>query len=511
MPFFPDKPAPKPIDPNTIENKPPEIKQKPDIPEVDKTEEAKPKEETSPQEKAAEKPLDSEEAQESRVLNRNQDSANQAIKKEEQGSKYESSKKFPMAEKPAQDFGHKVNLNPEVAKLVRQAAEQARDAAIRQGEVRELPKNVKLAMERFPNMPPQEVYRNVLARHFTGAMRNSSLYQKLEQKLTQEQVAKQMTSNRDVSEPLKKGELLQLFRMRHQEEKQDIRNILRYELAKAKKMAKERVQAIRYQSDSRGESKSGRLSRLESIKADYSKQQLAQKLSQASSESKFEQILQRVLTGGKNVPGLPEGTVARYLAKSDWEAFIKKVCELNSAEIETKGEFAKLIEAIFRGLFQKASTGEMVLVSDLSFTEEGEVAENKFSQLKIDNKELLKMLESLKPGDPIHQEILTLLGEKFEFIKLMNILQIVNLTAAQKEELLKQLKNQTSDGHKKLEAALLQMRQDNEKGKQPFVYAGYQHDIKERYIGKPKFFMYMIYGISAITIIMILYMIFRYV
>lgn len=513
MTHFFTTPPPKPIDPKAHEKKPAQQPKKPDVPDTKKTESQDHKTESHAEGKQAGEAANAEKIQgEENAARMSGDAAQRA---EDQKSLYKPETKSENFENPAQQFGHKINVNSELAKLMTNAVKEAADHAEASHFKDKLPEQMA---RKLAEPPSAEAYQKVAQNYFKGPLQGSILQQKIFQKAMMLAQQSATTTNqpvstliRDSTEPFKRGEILQLFQMRHQNEKKDVQAILRYELAKIKAMNQQRVQAIRYQTDSQhGGERAGQAAKLEGKNADFAKQQLANKLNFSSTESIFEQVLQKVLAGGKNVPSLPDGVKARYLAKSDWNAFYKNVTQLSSSEVGLSGKLSQLIEGIFRGTFLKTSTGQMTLVSDLSLSLDGEVAENKFAQLTLTDPKLVSMLKNLKPGDVIMQDLMKKLGEEFNFTKLVHLADVILLTEKQQKEILRELKrNKMSESERKLELALKEQRKAKETDDTNFVYAGNLYDKKERYPDRPRLFMWILYGIIGVTAMMVLYMIYR--
>jgi hypothetical protein len=507
MSFFPSKPAPPKL-PEIDKPEKPVIK---DIPKVsESTTGDKPKQEAPKKQDAAAKKQDSQKSGGNREAEGGvrQNTSQTSSKRAGQQSGYERGQNFQQAEIPT-EIGHKINMNQQVAK--QRGGQQSGDARksgpeLNQANLAKLQKAMQL-----PKPPSPKSYQMLLKQPaFRSVLKDTPVHQKLQQRaVTQQQVAKQTQANRDMGEVLKKGEFAQLFRMRNNGEKREMRDIVKYELAKLKKqMAKQRVQSVNYKTDSSKQRSTNQATRGHTSKTHLTKQQLAATLNTA--ESKFEQMLQKFLSGERSVASLAEGVRAKYATKSNWNQFFKSVTNLKSAEIADQGELSKLIDAVFRGLFQKEGDGKLMLVSDLSFTEEGMVAERKYSQIAIKDSKLGDLLKSMLPGDVINPETLKMLGSEFDFLKLANLAQIAALTEAEKLLFMKQLKQRHSPAsHKKLEEALKENRSNQQKGKKPFEYAGHMHDAKERYPGKPKFFMYLLYAVTGITAALCLYLVIK--
>ncbi|MBU0504797.1 MAG: hypothetical protein ABII18_04130 [bacterium] len=425
-------------------------------------------------------------------------------------------------EKKPEQFGHKPNLSPEIAKQREQESAQQRrlpdtyKPEKTQEYVQQLIKQGKINPETLP-----KDIRKVLTEKFfrTGHLNGSPLHQKLQEQAGLREMVRQ-TAQQNAEKPMTKGELLQFARLRNQaENKKQIRNILRYELAKAKqqKMAQQ-VQSIKQQTQDSSKQNSQQTRRSQMSQIEMARQQFSQKISQSASQSKFEKVLQQVLAGSKKaVPSLPDGVAAKFLPKNsaEWNVFFKNMANMNSGEVSSKGKLASMIQALYRGLFQKGQGGQQFLVADFAMSEGGEVFENKFSQLLLNDPKLLEMFKQLNPGDVIPHEIMQKLGSEFEFIKLMNLLQIAALSEEQKAEILKAYRQQQSpEAQKKLEMALLGFRKGKDKkeqeAKDAVVYPGYGSDKKERVKGNTKMFIYMFWAVSGITLALISYILIRH-
>ena len=400
-------------------------------------------------------------------------------------------------------LGHKINVNPETA---RQAQRGGKDSPTAQKGPRAEGQRASVRQQGqekpLPQRPSGRDYRSVLSEKpfRSGVMRHTSLHQKLQQQAIKQQAAQQ-SGQRFADKALEKGEVLSFFRMRHQaKEKERFKNVLRYELAKAKKEKKaKQIQSIRQHADSKHRQRTlGQMNRSEMTRADLLKQQMAHKLTKSATQSKFEKVCARFATK----------------TNAEWNQFFKNAAGLNSAGVKSQGKLTGLIEALFRGLFKKGDKGQQMLVADFAMNEGGEVAENKFSQLLMNDKALLEMFNKLKPGDIIPPELLQKLGAEFEFIKLANLLQMAALTQAQKNEILKTYRQQHSpESQKRLEQALVGSREEEARSggsKDPFVYPGHIFDEKEQHKGHTKLFIYMFYGIIGFTAAMTIFVLLRY-
>lgn len=366
----------------------------------------------------------------------------------------------------------------------------------------------------LPKQPTPEMYKAVAReRIFRGPLKDSPLHQQLLQRAIQRQVAGQQRGGEPVK-PLEKGALLQMFRLRHKaEQKKNLLSVLKFELAKAKE-ARQKVQSIRYQTQSREQQKVVQQSqRAQLARMNTAKAQLAQKL-QTGVKSKFEEVLQKVLSGQKAVPDLPDGVRARFALKSQaqWQAFFQNATKQGSVLQKAQAKLTRVIEALFRGLYK--ADGKTMVVADLALAAGGEVVENKFSQIKLADPKLLAALKKLTPGDVLGPEILKQLGQEFDFIRLAHLIQAAALTQDQQNQILKTLRQTHSpESQKQLELALFhhreEARRNQERKKEPFVWAGDQFDKKERHPGRQKLFMYMLYGVITFTVSLIVFLLIR--
>lgn len=424
-------------------------------------------------------------------------------------------------QEPAQvpkQFGHKINVNVQVAKAVAsQLAEQFDAPAFISKEtfkqiLEERPKLAKQILEKPTQEARQRFIKDSMFKFHPQAAR---IQQKMAEQAQRQQQAEQGQVMQDMAEDvLKKGDLVQLFRLRHKsEDKDNFRNIMRNELAKAKARAlQEKVQGIKQQAEGGGGGAQARgVNRTTQI-ADPAKSALAQKLANASSASAFEALLQKALAGSKLVPGLPDGIKAKFLLKgsAEWQAFFKNVFQLQGAEVQSQAQLEQLAYALYRGIYTKAESGKSTLVADLVFDEAGE---HKFAQIALDD-ELAEIFKKLNPGEEISKELLKKLGEELTYLKLAHVVNQAQLSEEQKTAILKEFQKQFSTGSRdKLENALIAMRQskrEEEKDPPPFVYAGNQFDKKEERHGPPKLFMALLYTVFGVTAAVLVFILARY-
>lgn len=425
---------------------------------------------------------------------------------------------------PEENYGRKFNANAMIAR--EKGGEQKPDLPRLPGERPagprgELPRHFRHERP-LPERPtPQQMRELSRDRAFQGAMRDSPLHQKIQQQSLQQNVqqANVQAGREAEKQTLTKGEVAQLFRMRHKFEKKDeAKAFLRYEIAKARQEARQKIQALRYQNESSQEKQAIEdLQNVQDVHSDALKDQLSQKLSNSGSESLFEQTLQRVLTGGKAVPELPEAVRARFAAKTteEWRTFFANALGMNGAEVESQGQLSKLIEALFRGVYTKED-GRQMLVTDLAFTSEGEVVEQKYAQIDLKDSALAEAFKKLNPGDVISQDLMKKLGDEFSYLQLAHIVEQLNLTDDEKKAIMREYRQQVSRSSKKgIEDALIGHRRllEEEAGVAPNPLAAAAGDLfnkKERFIGPPKLVMYMIYGVVAVTVVAVLLLVMRH-
>lgn len=376
----------------------------------------------------------------------------------------------------------------------------------------------------LPDRPSPQQYRALIHdKAFQGPMAGSPLYQNLQAKAVTQQRQQQMAQGQHQAseEVLKRGELAQLFRMRNAfERKDDSRAVLKYELAKARQEAKEKVKETKEKKDETGGGGEARARRSGSVRRDGDslKEQIGEKLKYASGESEFEQALQYFLEGGESVPELPESVRASFASKTDaeWEAFFKNALELSSLEIESQGQLDKLVEALFRGTYRRGADGKMMLVSDLAFAGEaaGDVDQFKFTRIALSDPDLATLLGKLKPGDQIGKDLLSKIGDQFLFIQLLHAIEQLAVTEDQKKAILREFRQQVSSSSRdRLEKALVgrrPARDEREPRPNPLAAgAGDLFNKKERHIGPPKWLLTLIYFIISITVLLILTILLR--
>lgn len=459
--------------------------------------------------KAQEKAQKAEQSQKEAQMRQDQGQTRSRQGQQRPGQLQSGYAKDAMPQKGSQlprQFGHKIplsrQLQPQKPLVPQKPLQPQKGSLLHRGNLLQ-----KGLYRPLPQQPNPQTYRAVAQdRMFRGPLKDSPLHQKLLQKSIQKQAAQQRRGQ-DTSRTLDKGELLQMFRMRNRADQKDrLRSVLKYELAKAKQ-AQQKVQSLKFKTDAQ-KSQQTQLNKM-----DATKQQLAQNLKSKVTTSKFEQMLQKVLAGNKVVPSLPEGVRARFAAKTEgeWKAFFQNAMDQGSAQAKAQGKLANMIEALFRGLYNKGN--QTMMVADFAFTTGGKVAENKFSQMPLVDNKLLEALKKLAPGEVLSQDLLKQLGQEFDFIQLAHLAQAMALTEEQQKQILKQLRQTHSpESQKRLELALMNQRnlnQNRDKKKEPFVWAGDQFDKKQRHPGKQRLFMYMLYGITAFAVAFIIFLLIR--
>lgn len=428
---------------------------------------------------------------------------------------FQKDTRYMTAARLPEKLGHKIEVKKQWVQPDKQTAEYRTQLPERQPPAR-LPPHLA---ERLARRPDQAVYRGVLQeRALRGLYRESPLYHKLVQQAQKFTHSSRSPAQGAEAETLKQGELVQLFRMRNKvEQKERFRQMMKYEMARARQEQAQKVQMIRRQVQAKESRHRVVQTQLKASLLEGARQRIAARLQNTYQPSKFEQILQKLMSGQKAVPQLSEGVRARFAAKTsdEWNAFFKTILHRGSELVPKKGEISRLIDAFYRGWFKKTETGQDFLVADLALSDDGEVAENRFSQIELTDKDFLQILEHLKPGDVISTEILKKLGSEFGFLKLVHMVQLAQLTDEQKQEILRQYRlGQSAESQRKMEVALFGERQKNQERQtsghdQPFVYAGHLFDSKLRHPGRHRFFMYMLYGIVGFTVALVLFLLLR--
>lgn len=413
-----------------------------------------------------------------------------------------------------QRFGKKINVNPNVARQNQQPQQPQQQRPVPQNRGLMQQQSQAQPQKPLPQAPQSQDFQNLLQSSlFRGNLRGSTLHQNVQQAALQ-QTQPQNTAPKDgrFRENFNRTELGRLASMRNnpdmtKELKESLRRMLKFEIAKANRN-RAQLKSIQYQTEhNRQRENPDALIKSERSKdKDSSTLKLMDKLAR-SAESIFERILQKVLASGKSpVEDLPEGADPTLPTKSseEWLAFFENASRLNSEQVKAKGEFQKMIEAMFRGVFE--SKDGLRLVSDLAFSEDGDVAQYKFTQIALQDGKLLQLLQSLKPGQKIPAEWIRLLGEEIAFLKLAHMVPgYAEMSDREKEALLRSFRKDVSTGYQKdLERALSDSRKkrESEKKKEPFVWAGDQFDKKEERKGLQTAILWMIYmtGGAAVAI-----------
>lgn len=418
-----------------------------------------------------------------------------------------------------QQFGHQFSSQLSAHQTFVSQAQQAATTLTQKFSLADLPPRLQQALQQEPS--PQN-YRAILQDPFfqQGPLKNTPLFQKLQQQ------AKLLEFERQADmrgrDPMNKKELMQLFSARHQlnkEQKDRFNDIMKFEMARTRLEQMKKVQTIHYQTDSHDESKGiDHTADIHETRFDKIRDQILDRLSRSTVLSKFEALLKKVLTGLKLIPDVPDGLKARFALKTEaeWALFFTNLAQLESALTKANVNINDLMDALFRGLFQKGADGKWVLIADLTHLENGELVQNKFAQILLSDKELAATLKKMVPGDVIDKASLKKLGEDIEFIKLLHTIQSTELSDAQKQEILKQYRRSHSEPYtKKIEAALLAHRDGNKPDtlpQTPFVYAGLEPPKKfMRAPGKTKLWIYLLYAGGSFAVALGLYLLLRWV
>lgn len=382
--------------------------------------------------------------------------------------------------------------------------------------------------------PPRSAYRQILAeRAFQqGPMAGSLLHQKLQQRLMLQQLVLAQTGEGALpDEALSSPEILQLFRLRSQFDKKDeFRQVLRHELAKARQQAREKIQQMRFGPDTgggQGSDKTGRSGK--AVGAQLSeldvtlREQLAARLGTSSGDSAFEKVLRLMLEGYRTVPELAAQMRARFAAKTDgeWNQFFTNMLAANSQQAQAQMPLSSLMEALFRGLFTQADSGQLMMVSDfLTAGQDGSEVESKFARLAITNNELAQNLRTLSPGDVVSSDWMKVLGDTLSILFLNHVPEgLPILTEQQKQEALQQMRQkQSSDSRRKLEDQLLatRPRSEDEDILGSSGSNGLAHPIpvpvkslSERFAGRTHGFNYLFYSLGFILFVLLMYILIR--
>jgi hypothetical protein len=433
-----------------------------------------------------------------------------------QRTSYQQEKHQPeFMRNPEQGFG-KASMQPALQNALRRDGET--------GKPRQKFPNQAASHERaqgqnhsLPEQPRPQAYRALLKEaYFQGPpLKGSVLQQKMQAKAQGDQVALQKGMvNESSKEILKKGDVALLFRLRHQTKDKDVlREIVRFELAKLRQESKQKIQAIRYQTQMQHKKeeagRAGETGEAGSVNH-AAREQLLGKLKKTGGESAFEDKLMQVLEGLMSVPDLPEGTSARFAGKTEaeWSKFFANALKMSGAEAEGELALNRMVEALYRGLCKKDGDARSMVVSDLTLISQGETDEARFSRIPLNDESLAELFKTMQPGDPITKEMLKQLGEKLSFIRLDHSPEgLPVLSEQQKQALLNEMRQtRNAESQRRMEDALVARRHpqgDDLHGEVPFVFAGMPFkDIRER-PGKTTKAMPMIY-ISLFFIVVIL-------
>lgn len=405
-------------------------------------------------------------------------------------------------------LGHKIETRAQNESSNHQTEGSSEELPRQDFRGRDIPPKRFEQLQRFLKTPRGESYKSVLQDPaFRGQLKQTPLARKLQRNFQQAQQAKEAQTQNEKPEVLTRSEVLQLFRTRHQSaDKNRFREIVQHELAKLRKQqASQQVNKLQARSDSQKEN--SKINLESDHRFEQASQKLQSRLNTKTALSIFEKILQKVLKGGKAAPHLPEGVRAKFLGKGDrdWNQFYQNTTKMGSVLTEDQQPLEKLIESLFRGLFQESENELPKLVTDLSFNLEGEIIENKFAQIQIKNQKILQMLQKLNPGDVIPQDLLNQLGLELDFLKLMHQHELNTLSEQQKKQFMQQMKNsQSKESQKKLELALVKKREQNNNAS--------ESDLKEipfdprkstqRFNGSPKLFMLIFYALGLVGFIL---------
>lgn len=415
-------------------------------------------------------------------------------------------------------LGHKIELTTETTHTTEQAqsSESQSNQTSSQNPQRALTPERQQQLLRLLQNPKPESYKSVLQESlFRGPLRQTPLAQKL-QRMFERAQAQQTQAHAENPEMLTRSEVLQLFEGRRRaENKEQFREVLRHELAKYKaEQAKQRVQAFGEKKDSSGTKSKIDLS--SDHRFEKASQKLQSRLELKSALSKFEEILKNVLKGKKSVPDLPDGVRARFQSKTngEWSTFFNNTKNLGSVLESDEQNLNQLIESLFRGIFvEEGNESQTKIITDLAFSFEGEVIENKFAQLLLKNPKLLEQFQKLTPGDVIPQELLKLLGDELQFLKLVHQADVSFVSEQEKKQFLNQMKQQQSrESKNRLEDALIRKREQNDSEQTNHSQTPLPFDprqISERDKSSPKFFIFVLYATGAITLIFLLGLIFK--
>ncbi len=343
-----------------------------------------------------------------------------------------------------------------------------------------------------------KAYQKILARF--AALRGSELHQVLERRHAEAQSGSR-------PKPVAKDILARLFRMRHQGEG-SVFKFVQNEIKQAKQARERSTQETK---GSQGEESAKATSKKDAENFLKSNSRVYSHIQDA--ESPFEQILKKAFTGKWNADALPEGKKGTYATKSEsgWKSFFANILLRGSVEKKVQQQVSDVMEALFRGVYEGVT-----VVTDLKLAQGESQMVEKFVRILIDNPDLLKAFQSLKPGDSIPKELLKLLGESLQYTKLEH--QPVQVRTESGENVLQQLRqmgNQQSQS--RLEQSLVQERQkrqeaaknpllpwmngENDDLKNPLYYQG-EYSLQQGLLkpGRPKILIIISYSIILMAV-----------
>lgn len=401
-----------------------------------------------------------------------------------------------LAETP-QRFGHKISASTTLIKLAHRQAAQSSGRTTTSYRA-------PVSYQNYQRLAREPVFK-------PSNMRETSLFQSIQSRAIPE---------RGKTQTMNPSDLSRMIQIRHQvSDRTNLYRIIRYEMHQRREEGHDRT------SRQRGADRSNQ-PRLEA---------LLRRLGMSSGDSAFEGVLRQMMSGREVVRSVPRGTTVPLGAKSDvgWRGFFSSVLKLGSGELSAARQTATVVEALFRGLYRAlADQKGMTLVSDLRFAEGDRQVTTKFTRMSINQTDLLKSLEQLKPGDQIAREMLMKLGEELEFTRLVNQQEQVSTEAreAAREAALAQLRSPVNpEAMAKMEQFILRERlkraeqqaqlikgqderdhRSRREKRPPFAFWGDPRWEREERIGKPRMWVMMTFGVAAITLALILYILIRH-
>lgn len=211
---------------------------------------------------------------------------------------------------------------------------------------------------------------------------------------------------------------------------------------------------------------------------------------------------------GMGPKSLPVGQRGRFPVKSPetWKMFFVNVLHRGSVEKTVSREARSLVEGSFRGVYpHEGNNTEMIVVSDLHFSEEGKTVQEKFARILLPKPEA-KNLEKLTPGDAVDtRELASKTGEKLEYVQIVHTPAIEATVGA--GVLLSQLKNPSNQGAQaRMEKRLLEKRPSLT----PWIpFGGDPRPEREKRPGKPRLWTFLSYTIALFAALILIYTIFR--